>query len=89
MLLNVNQRLFRLLCGLALGLILFDDIVCAAGCGNFGESAAACRACSCAAHIVSQNSAPAAVVAQPAAFAAYETPGYALVLPEPIFHPPR
>ncbi|OGR89852.1 MAG: hypothetical protein A3J74_11530 [Elusimicrobia bacterium RIFCSPHIGHO2_02_FULL_57_9] len=86
----MKRRLLRFLCALVLGLVFYDNIADAAGCHDSpAATATTCHVCSCGPHIFSQDSAPAIVVLQPTACAAYETPVYALLLPQSIFHPPR
>ncbi|MBI4376662.1 MAG: hypothetical protein HY549_09465 [Elusimicrobia bacterium] len=86
----MKRRLLRFLCALVLGLVFYDNIADAVGCHDSPAAAATtCHACSCGPHISSQGSAPAIVVLQPAESISYETPVYALTLPQSIFHPPR
>lgn len=90
MLFNVKQGLIRFLCALALGLILYDQIVDAAVCADPPGTATTCHSCSCGPHISSQeDSAQTFAILQPTQSVAYETPIYSLLLPQSIFHPPK
>lgn len=86
----MKSRLLKVISVLVLGLALFDCALDAAGCHEAADNcAAACPTCACASRIVAPSAPTPAAVPRPAPFVPYVAGDYGLLLPRPLFRPPR